>query len=167
MPEIKVSDLIYRILLGLMVAMLVVMVATVSLNVLMRYFGKGLLWVEEISNLAFVWMSFVAMALGWQFNMHPGFELFKTDSPLYKKFRLLGLILILIFLLYAFKGGWDYSVRIANQKTPILDMSVSWKYAAVPFAAFFMIIETIRKITNLIKAGTITPNPDREDGDLK
>lgn len=167
MPEIKVSDLIYRILLGLMVAMLVVMVATVSLNVLMRYFGKGLLWVEEISNLAFVWMSFVAMALGWQFNMHPGFDLFKTDSPKYKRFQLLGLILILIFLLYAFKGGWDYSVRIANQKTPILDMSVSWKYAAVPFAAFFMIIETIRKITHLIKTGKITPSPEIKDGELK
>lgn len=167
MPKIKVSDVIYRFLLGIMVAMLVIMAATVSLNVFMRYFGKGLLWVEEISNLAFVWMSFVAMALGWQFNMHPGFELIKTDSPLYKRFQLLGLILILIFLLYAFKGGWDYSIRIANQKTPILEMSVSWKYAAVPFAAFFMIIETIRKITSLIKTGTINPSPDRKDGDLQ
>jgi TRAP-type C4-dicarboxylate transport system permease small subunit len=167
MSKVKISDFIYRFLLIIMVTMLVIMVTTVSLNVISRYFGKGILWVEEISNLAFVWMSFLAMAIGWQLNMHPSFDLFKTNGPVFKFFQLLGLFLILLFLVYAFKGGWDYTSRIANQKTPILGISVAWKYAAVSFSTFFMIVETIRKIINLVKKSPADPKPIAEGGEMK
>jgi TRAP-type C4-dicarboxylate transport system permease small subunit len=147
--------------------MLVIMVVTVSINVIMRYFGKGILWVEEISNLSFVWMSFLAMAIGWQFNMHPGFELFKTKGSVYRVFQFVNLVLILLFLLYAFKGGWDYTSQIANQKTPILGISVAWKYAAISFTTFFMIVETIHKIIDLTQNSLVNAAAVPESGERK
>lgn len=167
MFRVSIFQLIYRFLLVIMVTMLVVMVATVSLNVITRYFGRGILWVEEISNLSFVWMSFIAMAIGWQFNMHPGFELFKKEGRSYKIFQLVGLLLILFFLLYAFKGSWNYITQIANQKTPILGISVAWKYAAVSFSTLFMSVETIHKIVNLVKKDKTDPEPVTEGGEIK
>jgi TRAP-type C4-dicarboxylate transport system permease small subunit len=167
MIKVKIFDWIYRFLLIIMVVMLVIMVVTVSINVITRYFGKGILWVEEISNLSFVWMSFLAMAIGWQFNMHPGFELVKKKGIVFRFFQYVNLFLVLIFLLYAFKGGWDYTRQIANQKTPILGISVAWKYAAVSFATFFMIVETIHKIINLTHKNRFNSIAVPEGGDRK
>ncbi len=57
-------ELMYRIADGLAITMLVVMVLSVFTNVIFRFFYMAFPWVDEVSRLAFVWMSFMAIASG-------------------------------------------------------------------------------------------------------
>ena len=149
----KIYDFIYKVLLVMMISMLVIMVATVSINVFARFYGGGFSWIEEVSNLAFVWMAFTAIALGLRYNIHPGFDLVleKSSYRIKKVLMITVNVLILCFILYAFKGGIDYAIKSSIQRTAILDISVSWKYAAIPFSTFFMALETLRKLVLICK----------------
>jgi TRAP-type C4-dicarboxylate transport system permease small subunit len=153
----KIFDWIYKFILVFMLIMLITMVASVSTNVIARYFGRGFTWIEEVSSLAFVWMAFTAIIMGFRYNMHPGFEvLVERTSGINKKLLMTLInIIILVFLVYSFKGGMDYTIKSSIQKTAILSISVSWKYAAIPFSAFFMILETLRKLVLIWKKEVI------------
>jgi len=152
----KVFDWIYKFILLVMLISLVIMVTSVSANVIVRYFGRGFNWIEEVSSLAFVWMSFTSIVLGYHSEMHPGFDalMSKLNDSTKRLLKIIINILILVFLLYVLKGGIDYSIRSSIQKTAILSISVSWKYAAIPFSAFFMVIEALRKLTLLLRYKT-------------
>lgn len=153
----KILDYIYKFILIFMIAMLIIMVGSISFNVIGRYFGKSFTGVEEVSSLAFVWMSFTGIALGFRSNLHPSFEtlLEKTSGTAKKLLLTIINILILVFLVYAFKGGIDYVVKSYIQKTAILGISVGWKYSAIPVAAFIMIVEVINKLISIWKKDAI------------
>ncbi len=149
-----ILDRIYKLVLIFMLIMLVIMVSSITYNVIARYFGKAAMWIDEISRLAFVWMSFTAIAIGFRDNLHPAFEILieKMGEGAAKKLLLTVINLcILLFLVFAFKGGIDYISKSYIQKTAILGISVAWKYLAIPFSAFIMILETIRKLVLIWK----------------
>ncbi|MDK2798719.1 MAG: TRAP-type transport system small permease protein [Clostridiales bacterium] len=136
-----------------MMIMLIIMVGSISVNVVGRYFGKAFTWIEEVSSLAFVWMSFMAMVIGFRGDLHPAFEILleKTNGMSNKLLLSVINVLILIFLVYTFKGGVDYVSKAYIQKTAILGISVAWKYSAIPFATFFMILEAVNKLVVIWK----------------
>jgi len=144
----KVLDFIYKILSILMLVMLVIMVGSISYNVIARYIGKAAMWIDEISRLTFVWMSFTAIIIGFRDNMHPAFEMLLENLGRTNKKLLLTIIniFILIFLAFVFKGGVDYAFKASVQKTAILGISVSWKYAVIPLSSLVMFLEAIKKL---------------------
>jgi len=145
----KVMDYVYKLISFFMIVMLMIMVSSMTFNVIARYFGKALMWIDEVSRLAFVWMSFLAIVIGFRYNLHPAFEIFIKKLGENKAETLLITIInvfILIFLVYALKGGIDYTSKAYIQKTAILGISVGWKYSAIPFSAFIMILEIVRKL---------------------
>lgn len=153
----KVFDYIYKVILIIMIVMLVIMVSSITYNVIARFFGKAVMWIDEISRLSFVWMSFTAIVIGFSNNIHPAFEMLIEKMKATNKKILLTIIniFIIIFLAYVFKGGIDYTIKSHIQKTAILNISVGWKYLAVPFSAFIMILETIRKLVITWKQGEV------------
>ncbi len=144
---------LYRFVDFLVLAMLLLIVTTISLNVVARYFGRAFTWIDELSRLAFVWMSFMAIVAGLRRKLHPSFNLLLRKMSGLGAKLLLSLInlLILVFLLYLLSGGIAYITRVYLQTTAILKISVAWKYAAVPVAAALMSIEIIKQLVMLWK----------------
>ena len=142
----RILETIYRLVDLVMIVMLVMMVGSIFINVVARYFGVAFSWVDEISRLTFVWMSFMAMVLAYRKGMHPSFNVVseKLKGIPGKLLQTLINLLILIFLLYLLKGGIDYISRSHIQKTAILGISVMWKYLAVPCAMGMMVLEVVR-----------------------
>ncbi|WP_408955398.1 TRAP transporter small permease [Natroniella sp. ANB-PHB2] len=137
-----------------MMGLLVFLVGIVFTNIVSRrFFGGSLVWVDEVSRLLFVWISLIAMAIGFRKSSHPSFSVLleKLDEEKAKKLLIVINILILIFLFYLLQGGIDYALRSQVQRTSILEISVAWKYAAVPVATAIMFIECIIKTINLFK----------------
>ncbi|GAW91948.1 tripartite AtP-independent periplasmic transporter subunit DctQ [Calderihabitans maritimus] len=131
-----------------MIAMLIIMVGSISVNVVARYFGMAFTWIDEVSRLTFVWMSCMAIVAGLRRGLHPSFVVLldKTSGVVNKLLLTVINTLILLFLVYLLKGGIDYISKVYIQKTAILGISVAWKYAAVPFATIIMILEVIRAL---------------------
>jgi len=144
----KIFDTIYRLVDFIVMVTLTIMVGSIFINVIARYFGLAFTWVDEVSRLAFVWMSFMAIVAGLRKKLHPAFDVLLKKAGRNKGWilNLMVNLMVLVFLLYLFKGGVDYISRTYVQKTAILGISVAWKYLAVPVATGLMVIETLRKI---------------------
>lgn len=141
-------ELMYRIADGLAITMLVVMVLSVFTNVIFRFFYMAFPWVDEVSRLAFVWMSFMAIASGLRIGLHPAFDaLSERCQGVNGKILQTAIdVLIVVFLLFLLKGGIDYVSKVYVQKTSILVISVAWQYAAVPVATIMMLLEMARQL---------------------
>lgn len=154
----KITVFFYKLISCFMIIMLIVMVGSIMFNVIARYFGKAVMWVDEISRLSFVWMSFLAIIIGFHYNMHPSFKVLheKIKRNTVKKILLTTIhTLVLCFLIYVLKGGIDYTAKSYLQKTAILGISVGWKYSAVPFSAFIMALEAFCKIVLVWKSSKL------------
>ena len=65
-----------------LIALMAVMVAVVSTQVLLRYvFNSSIDWADELSRLTFVWSVFLAIPLGIREGLHVGVELLTTRLP--------------------------------------------------------------------------------------
>ncbi|AZR71966.1 hypothetical protein BBF96_00230 [Anoxybacter fermentans] len=153
----RILNYMYKIVDIIMISTLIVMVSSIFVNVIARYFGMAFTWIDEISRLTFVWMSFMAIVAGLQKGLHPSFTvLLERTNGIWTKILLSIInILILVFLVYLLKGGINYISRAYIQKTAILGISVAWKYAAVPFATVMMIIEVIKELILVWKKDVI------------
>ena len=67
----KLSDILFSILIRIAQILLVIMVALVFTNVVLRYvFNSGIYWSEEASLVIVIWFTFIAFALGVKEDLH-------------------------------------------------------------------------------------------------
>lgn len=153
----KALNTLYKIVELLMIIMLVLMVFSIFLNIIFRYFGSAFSWVDEVSRLTFVWMSFLAVTVAFKKGLHPSFDIIleKLDNKKAKVLLTIINLSILVFLLILLKGSIDYNTQIYFQRTAILGISVSWKYSAIPVTTVIMLLETINKLIMIWKKDEI------------
>lgn len=129
------------------------LVVVVTANVFARYVLEvGILWIEEVSRLAFVWLVFLGayVALCRRGHMAITLVVKRMNPKAQTKFLLLARVLVLIFLASLTWAGIEL-VRITLQfgrTSPILGISAAWGYVAVPVAGILMFIETLRELLN-------------------
>ncbi len=67
---------------GSLVGLVVVMVAVVSAQVVLRYlFNSSIDWADEMSRLCFVWSIFLAIPLGFRSGSHIGIQMLASRLP--------------------------------------------------------------------------------------
>ena len=67
----KLSDILFSVLIRIAQILLVIMVALVFTNVVLRYvFNSGIYWSEEASLVIVIWFTFIAFALGVKEDLH-------------------------------------------------------------------------------------------------
>lgn len=153
---VKINNVFYKVLDGVMIIMFMSMTIFTVTNIVVRYFGSSFTWIDEISRLFFVWSSMLGIAFGYRKGAHPSFtmlldKLEKSNANVGKWLTLFINVLIILFLGYLLLGGIEYVSNVHMQKTSILGISVSWKYSAVPIASILMLIETVKNIFLLLK----------------
>jgi TRAP-type C4-dicarboxylate transport system permease small subunit len=130
-----------------------ILVAIVTANVFARYALEiGILWIEEVSRLAFVWLVFLGAYVALCRRGHMAITLLvKRMHPKSQvRFLLLSRLLVLVFLAGLMWAGTELVLVTLQygRTSPILGISAAWGYVAVPFAGLLMFIETLRELLN-------------------
>lgn len=145
-----------KIVTYILVLLMIILVGTVFLNIIVRYFGFSFLWSDGVSRLIFVWLSFFGIYIGYRNNQHPSFSMivnfiYKKNKTSGKVMKIIIQISVLAFLYVLVYGGFLY-IKSANiQKIAVLNISVGWKYSAGPIVGILMVLEAFRKIVTIIK----------------
>lgn len=97
-----------------LVAMIVVMVAVVSLQVALRYVANSSIdWADELARLCFVWSIFIAIPLGIKGGAHIGIDMLVARmapglrSALARTIALMGAALLLLVAYESVVLAWD------------------------------------------------------------
>jgi TRAP-type C4-dicarboxylate transport system permease small subunit len=85
-----------------------VMTITIIIQVISRYlFSNSFDWTEEVGRLMLVWMTFCGATIIFMKLEHPSIDLFVKlfPSSIRKSLKVVGFVLIGVFLIYALVGG--------------------------------------------------------------
>lgn len=138
-----------------LVTMFAVMVATIFLQIIMRFcFSNSLVWSEELGKFMFVWISWLGLSIGERRNEHIKITLVMDKlSPKWQKiFEIISYIILLgilgITVYYAVVlVEFQINVKYAGIK-----ISTAWGYLSLVLGCSFMILRLGGVIYRDIKA---------------
>jgi len=131
---------------GLCLLLLFSMVVVVFLQVLTRYiFEAPLSWTDELSRYCLIWVSFLgaAMALREKGHFAVEFLIHKLPQKAHPPAELALLVIIGVFLVALFDTGLTVLQVTHMQTSPVLEIPMSYVYAAIPTGAFLMIVHLL------------------------
>lgn len=133
------------------------LVLLVSANVFARYVLQiGILWAEELSRLAFVWVVFLGAYVALCRKGHMALEIGvqKLAPAARRPLLVLSRVLVLVFLAVMVWSGAQLvgSTLTFGRRLPMLGVSAAWGYLAVPVAGALMFVEVLRSFRSDISA---------------
>lgn len=131
----------------------------VFVAVLFRYlFNAPLTWSDEMAVSLFVWVSFLGAAVAMRENRHSGVDnvIGKLSGGPLRIVQVTTLVGVAVFLIIWTIKGIETLPILAIQKTPSLQISVSWVYAGLPVGSMLMLIQLIAR----------TIDPDAEQSSM-
>jgi len=130
--------------------LLIAMVIIVLYGVFMRYILlSAVSWTEEAPMFMMVWLAFLAGGIGIKKGSHLGLNLFthKLSKDHRIVITIISYVVIVLFLIVLIKEGYFIAIRgFRYQRSMGLGISMGWALLAVPFGAFFIMIESVYKI---------------------
>ena len=122
-------------LLGVPAALLVAAEIFVLLaGVIARYvFHHPLVWSDELASILFLWLAMLGSAMAFKRGEHMRMTALVSKMPPDRRafFDLLATTAALAFLLVILPYAWEYAVEEAVMQTPALEISNSWRVAAM------------------------------------
>ena len=121
--------------LGVPAALLVAAEIFVLLaGVIARYlFRHPLIWSDELASILFLWLAMVGSAMAFKRGEHMRMTVLVSKMAPARRafFDLLATTAALAFLLVILPYAWEYAVEEAVMLTPALEISNSWRVAAM------------------------------------
>ena len=105
-------------------------------------------WIEQVSNMLFIWIVFVGSAVLYRQKLHIAVDMFYEMLPLGLKtvafwiIEVLNLVFISILFFYSLK----LSIDVIPNTTGALDISPAWYYFSAPVACAMMMLYFVEKI---------------------
>ncbi len=146
-------------------AILVVLVVSVFIAVVFRYvLNSPLTWTDELAVSLAVWLTFLGAAVALTENRHFGFDDLVERMPLRLRMvvRWLTALGTVGFLVVMLINGIQVLPILANQRTPTLQVSSSWVYAALPVGCTLMLIQLLGRLIDPFTAAD-TPQAGQEE----
>jgi C4-dicarboxylate transporter, DctM subunit len=141
-----VSDRVNTAATGLLIVAAFTMVTAVFLQVIFRYILlMPLSWSEELARYTFMWTTFLGASVALRFNSLPnitlGLKFFPARIRPYLYLVTNGLSLLFCYqvIIQGTKLAW----AALPDKSPGLDVTIAWAYAALPIGALFMLIHIL------------------------
>ena len=141
-----ISDRINTTARGLLIIAAFTMVTAVFMQVIFRYVLKlPLSWSEELARYAFMWTTFLGASVALRYNSLPnitlGLKLFPEKIRPYLYLITYGLSLLFCYELVV--QGTKITLAVLPDKSPGLDFTIAWAYAALPVGGLFMLIHIL------------------------
>ena len=162
----KISDALYRIEKWLAIVLMTVMLVSIALGVIFRYFlNNPLTWSDELAVYMLIWLTFVGGSMSLKTGRAAKLDLvFDYMSLLWKRiFLVIGFAAILAFgivgLIMAIK--WISAPTVLTTISPGLKISMFLPYLAVPFGFACL---TIHALVFFCKSFTYNVDSNEEGG---
>lgn len=145
----------------------IVLCAAVFLQVLLRYAIKvSFPAIEEIVSISFIYTVFLGAAVGMKRMEHLNidFVLERVPSRIKKIFHVVIYTGTAIFLVFVLVEGVLFVRDSYEQKTPYLNMPISYSYAVIPLSALTMLYYLMKHVYSLLRRETGRGPVIEEDG---
>lgn len=145
---------------GLVIAIFVV----VLLQVLMRYlFAYPNPWSEEVSRFCFIWMSLLGASLAVEHRAHFAFDrITRGLAPRARKgVESCAGAFVLVFSLLLIATGIALMALTLGERSPALNLSVAFVYAAAPVSGVLMVIHLLAAPAGVGEQAGLIGDPDR------
>lgn len=137
-----------RLLLGSCIAGIVLITVAA---VWWRYMlDSPISWIEQVSNILFIWVVFIGTAVLYRQNLHIGVDVFldmlgPRNRALWKWVIELGNLLFIVIL---FVASLKLTIDVLPNTAGALDISPAYYYASAPVACLMMMLFFIEKIVD-------------------
>ena len=127
---------------ALVIALLAAMAMMVFANVALRFFtDHSILWVEEASRYAMVWLTFIGAGPVLRYGGHIGIDTLEHAAPrAAPAIRAAIVALLAIFLCVMIVVGIRYATLTWAQTTPVLEWPIGAVYLAMPIGSALMLM---------------------------
>jgi TRAP-type transport system small permease protein len=136
-------DTLAAVLQKVIVALAVTMLASLTLQVFMRFvLGKALSWSEELALACFSWVMLLSIALGVRHSIHVRMDLLIDRLPSALRHRANQLIWLAIAGLGLFIAwsGVNYVRDSFGTTSAAIGYPIAWLYASAPVAGLLIAI---------------------------
>jgi len=137
-----------KVFLGLWVAAIVLITLAA---VWWRYvMNSPIAWIEQVSNILFIWITFVGAAVLYRQKLHIGVDMFiemlrgRAKQVMFWVIELANLFFIVVLFIYSLK----LSIDVLPNTYGALDISPAYFYFSAPVACAMMILYFVEKIVD-------------------
>jgi TRAP-type transport system small permease protein len=130
---------------ALVIALLAAMAVMVFANVALRFLtDRSILWTEEASRYAMVWLTFLGAGPVLRYGGHIGIDTLERSLPRCAR-TIRGAIFTLLFLFFAVMVvvGIRYSILTWSQTTPVLEIPIGAVYLAMPIGFALTLVHLV------------------------
>jgi TRAP-type C4-dicarboxylate transport system permease small subunit len=138
---------------ALIVLLLAAMALMVFANVALRFLtDHSILWVEEVSRYAMIWLTFLGAGLVLRHGGHIGIDALQAKFPA-RAAAIRGFIFTLLLMFCAFVAwiATRYAMLAWTQTTPVLQVPVGFVYLALPIGFALLIVHLLLMASSYIR----------------
>lgn len=131
------------------------MIIILFAQVIARYFFDfPVMWSEEIGRYMYIWVVYLGSSLAFINKKHLIVDILvdKLNGSLKIKLFFIIYVSILFFLTFVLIYGFQYvKINWHHPTYTIKFIKLGWAYASIPVGSFFMIINIIRLLPEIVK----------------
>ena len=137
----------------LVIALLAAMALMVFTNVALRFAtDRSILWVEEASRYAMIWLTFLGAGLVLRYGGHIGIETLHEKLPRHAPLlRALVVVLLLGFFAFMTWVGVRYALLTWGQTTPVMEVPIGAVYLAMPVGFALLILHLLLMARSFVR----------------
>jgi TRAP-type C4-dicarboxylate transport system permease small subunit len=126
----------------LVIVLLAAMASMVFANVVLRFLtDHSILWAEEASRYAMVWLTFIGAGPVLRYGGHIGIDTLEQVSPrAAPAIRAVILALLAVFFCVMIVVGIRYATLTWAQTTPVLEIPIGAVYLAMPIGSGLLLV---------------------------
>ena len=157
-----VSDRVNTAAKGMLAVATITIVTAVFLQIIFRYVLKApLSWSEELARYTFMWITFLGASVALKQNSLPTITIGRDFFP--RRVRphlfLVSSAISLVFCYVIAVHGTDLAISVVHDKSPGLNFTVAWSYAALPVSCVFMMVHILYLVAVESKQKLKSPLP--------
>lgn len=132
---------------------LLLLIVTVFLAAVLRFFGIDMSVSTDLAQLTFAWVTFIGADLAMRQNRHMGVDMLVKRFSLSAQNAILlfNYILITIFLVICIVYGFNLSIVNAARKYNTLYISYSWATVSCPIGCCLMLITSLKRVFEFLR----------------
>jgi len=142
----KLVNVLESIVYILMVSLVIILFSQVC----MRYFlGKGFVWAEELSRVAFVWIIFITIAIQVYYQKYLAITFLYDKIKRHQKAAYFVVqCIILVFFVFLTYYGTEYSISGYAKISASLPVRMCWIYMVMPISGVLSIFFIVNDLIN-------------------
>lgn len=167
----KINNFFEFIIKRALILIMLVLIISTFLQVFTRYvLNNPLVWTEEVTTFAFIWMVFLGASVGVRKCEHFIVDIIFQLIPekLHKSIILLGHAGVLTIALILLFAGYGFSMMGLTNVSSTLRLSMFYMYSSVFLAGLFMALFSLENIFKVIisKEVTLPGSTDLDDSNI-